>query len=127
MRKAAIILITLCLCWGALALACDPPSGGINTPPSGGTTTTDSAATTSTVSGTLALTFTVTSETEVTGVDLYIDDAVVTTLTTAPYAYDWDTTKYTNGDHVLYIKIHAKDREDGVSDKVTLTVSNPET
>jgi hypothetical protein len=104
----------IAICCG-VGWACDPPSGGINGIGDG-----------TTVSGTVVLEFEVKSETEVKGVDLYVDDKLVTSLDEAPYRYELDTTTLEDGEHTAYVKIRAVDREDGVSEKISFTVNNTE-
>jgi len=116
MKRCAVILVMAVLCWGAVAAlswACDPPWGGIN-----GVTGGD------TVSGTLKLEVTVKSETEVKGVDLYVDDKLVASLAESPYTYELDTTTLAEGEHTIYAKVRALERADGKSDTISFTVKN---
>jgi hypothetical protein len=113
MRACATLLIVMCAVAGAVAWACDPPGGGINGPPDGGT-----------VSGKTDIQLTVTSETEVKGVDIYVDGNLLDSLDKDPYTYSWDTTKASNGSHEISAKVRAVDRPDGAIKPVKVTVEN---
>jgi hypothetical protein len=95
------------------AWACDPPIIIINSP-GGGVE----------LSGTITLDLAVTSETEVQGVDIYLDGKLLKSLTEEPYKYQWDTAQTANGSHELYVKARSLDREDGVSETISFTVKN---
>lgn len=97
----------------AVGWACDPPGGGISSPGDG-----------ETVSGTARIEISVTSETEVKGVDIYLDGNLLESLSEAPYAYDWDTTKVANGEHTLSAKVRALDRPEGEIAGIKVTVAN---
>jgi hypothetical protein len=112
MRVVAVVF-ALTLCAIAVAWACHPPVVGVNGIGDGDT-----------VSGAVALEITATSESTVVGVDVYVDDALLATLTTSPYKHDLDTTKLTNGSHKLYAKARAYGRPDGVSPTISFTVKN---
>ena len=113
MRACATLLVVMCVVAGAIAWACDPPGGGINGPPDGGT-----------VSGMAQIQLTVTSETEVKGVDIYVDGNLLDSVAKDPYSYSWDTTKTSNGDHEVSAKVRAKDRPDGQIKPVKVIVKN---
>jgi hypothetical protein len=112
-RAALIVAVLLCAAAVVAAWACDPPIVIINSPGDGGT-----------VSGTIEIQLSVTSETDVKGVDIYLDENLLDSLTTEPYTYKWDTTKAENGAHKIYVKARATDRKDGVSKTITVTVKN---
>jgi len=113
MRACATLLVVMCAVAGAIAWACDPPGGGINGPPDGGT-----------VAGTVQIQLTVTSETEVKGVDVYLDGRLLDSIAKDPYAYSWDTTKASNGSHEISAKVRAADRPDGQIKPIKVTVKN---
>lgn len=116
MRRRLTVVVVLFALTSAVAVAvwaCDPPGVIINSPGDGGT-----------VSGTTTIACTVESETEVQGVDIYLDDKLLATITEEPWEYEWDTTQKPNGSCELYVKARALDREDGVSETITITVSN---
>jgi len=106
------VLLSLAVC--AVVLSCnDPPGIGIHTPGDGVT-----------VSATTPITAEVTSETEVKGVDIYVDGKLLASLSEQPYQYDWDTTAETDGTHKVYAKARALRRADGVSKTISVTAKN---
>jgi hypothetical protein len=117
MTRAAIAAgIALALVSAVLlvsAWACSGPGGGINRPDEG-----------SVVSGTTKIDVSVTSETEIKGVDYYVDDNLLESVNEAPYSYDWDTTATADGAHSLSAKVRAKDRKDGELKAVSVTIKN---
>jgi hypothetical protein len=76
-----------------------------------------------TVSGTATVQATASDDDSVTKVDFYIDGALKTSDTSAPYAYAWDTKTESNGDHTVeataYDTIGQSD-----SDEISVTVNN---
>ena len=114
-KLVVILAALLTAAMAAMVWACLPPWIIIHRPGEGDT-----------VSGTTSIELTVTSETQVAGVDIYLDEALLTTIAAEPYKYEWDTTKVANGPHKIYAKAHAVDRADGVSATITLTVKNAE-
>ncbi len=117
MARAAVAVGTVLVLVLAVLLvsawACTGPGGGIHSPGDG-----------SVVSGTAKIEVSVTSETEVKGVDYYVDGNLLESVSESPYAYDWDTTTTTDGAHSLSAKVRAKDRKDGELKAVALTVKN---
>jgi hypothetical protein len=118
MRAKTFLLALVCvvlaaIVWVAIVWACDPPGGGINSPPGGAT-----------VAGTTSVQVSVTSETEVKGVDLYVDGNLLDSVSKEPYTYSWDTTKKANGEHELSAKVRATDRPDGSMTPIKVTVKN---
>ena len=111
--KTVVILVAVLSGVLVAAWACDPPGVGINSPGDGGT-----------VSGTTTIACTVESETEVQGVDIYLDGKLLATITEEPWEYEWDTTQKPNGSYKLHVKARALDREDGVSDTITVALKN---
>lgn len=69
-----------------------------NTPPS---VTINSPANGSSVSGTVNVGITATDNVGVSSVSLSLDGALLTTLSTSPYSYSWNTTNTTDGTHTL--------------------------
>ncbi len=53
-------------------------------------------------------------------VELYLDEQLVGSLTSAPYSWSWDTTQEPNGSHV--IKARARDRAGNTADSAPVTV-----
>lgn len=122
----AILILWILVCLGLLTAvwACDPPSGGINSPPDGAT-----------VLGTTTIELAATSETEVLGVDIYVDGQLLASLTPkipqtenghyqGTCEYEWDTTGLPDGTHEMYAKVRAKGRADGITETITITVGN---
>ena len=116
---ALLALSTVVSAW-----ACDPPGIWPRTLGEGDT-----------VSGITNVAFSVWSETEVPGVDIYVDGKLLVSLkpqipqTEDGYyegtcEYEWDTSSVSDGPHEIYAKARAFEREDGVSETVTFTVSN---
>ena len=120
-----LVLCVVCLCLPAIAVACDPPYVGINGIGVGDT-----------LSGVRTVALSVWSETEVKGVDVYLDGKLIASFTPAlsktqdgeyegPCAFTWDTRTVPNGAHELYAKARALGREDGVSDTLVIVIDNP--
>jgi hypothetical protein len=57
-------------------------------------------------------------------VEYYVDGKLIATITTPPYSYSVDTTKYLNGKHTVTTKTHYKDGSIDSSD-ASLVVKNP--
>ena len=115
-RASRVVAVVAVLVYAAVLVplwACDPPGGGIHSPPDGAT-----------VSGTTTIDVSVTSETTVVGVDLYLDGNLLTSVSKAPYSYGWDTTKAKDGSYTLSAKVRAQDRPDGQIKGVSVTVKN---
>jgi len=115
-RVRAVLVLTALLLAAAVVTtwACpDPPWVWIVTPP-----------TNDTVSGTTLIQVGINEEVDVTGVDLYLDDQLLTSLISAPYSYQWDTTKVAEGSHKLRAVAHPKKGKDGKSRRVYVTVKN---
>lgn len=89
-----------------------PPSASITSPPDGAT-----------VSNTVTVAATATDDNGVAKVDFYIDGEYKSTDATSPYTYIWDTTLYTNGNHV--IKAMAYDTiNQNTSTQITVNIDN---
>lgn len=81
----------------------------------------------STVSGTVSITASASDNVGVTKVEIYVDSALQTTLTAAPYSYSWTTTSVANGSHSIVAKAYDAAGNVGTSATVTVTVSNSTT
>ena len=58
-------------------------------------------------------------------VDFLVDGAVRATVTQKPYAFDWDTTRETNGLHTLLVRAVRSDGKTLASKTVVVAVANP--
>jgi hypothetical protein len=90
-----------------------PPTTQITTPGNGATLT-----------GTVTVTTTATDNVGVTSIQIYIDGSQVTSGTTSPLSYSWNTTNVANGTHTIYSKAYDAAGNVGTSSTVTVTVSN---
>ncbi len=89
-----------------------PPSVALTNPSNGDT-----------VSGTVSVTATASDNVGVSKVEFYIDNVLKSTDTSSPYAYSWDTTGYSNGNHdVKAIAYDAADNTD--QDQISVNVDN---
>ncbi|RYZ40897.1 MAG: PHB depolymerase family esterase [Myxococcaceae bacterium] len=77
----------------------------------------------STVSGTVQVTANASDNVGVTRVEFFIDNALVGTDTTAPYAFSWNSGTATNGNHVLVARAYDAAGNTAASSTVTVTVS----
>lgn len=76
-----------------------------------------------TVSGNVSLSATASDDVGVVKVELFVDDALVGSVTSAPYTYDWDSLSVSGGSHVL--KATAYDAAgNNSSATVSVTVDN---
>jgi hypothetical protein len=114
-----------------LSDTCVPTGNGDNcvitpdtTPP---TTSITSPTNNSTVTGTVNLVAAASDNTAVTKVEFYIDGSLVSTSTTLPYSYSWDTTLASNGSHSLQSKAYDAAGNIGTGSAVTVTISNSAT
>jgi hypothetical protein len=78
-----------------------------------------------TVVGTAAVNATASDNVGVTKVELYVDGALKSTDTTAPYSFSWDSTSVANGSHSLTAKAYDAALNVGTSTAVGVTVNNP--
>ena len=119
-----LVLCVVCLSLPAIAAACDPPYVGINGIGDG-----------IVLSGVNTVALSVWSETEVKGVDVYVDGKLITSLTpmlgknaddeyAGSCAFAWDTRIVPDGTHEIYAKARAIGREDGVSDPIAVIIDN---
>src|SRR5262249_13215440 len=91
------------------------------TPP---TTSITSPAGGQTVSGTTTVTASAGDNVGVTRVEFYLDNALQSTSTAAPYQWNWNTTATANGAHTLMSKAYDAAGNVGSSTPVSVTVSN---
>ena len=76
-----------------------------------------------TVSGTVTIQVDASDDNGISKVEIYIDNVFTSTLTTAPYSYQWNTTTAANGSHTL--RTTAYDTADQTADdQVSVTVNN---
>ena len=76
------------------------------------------------VQGTVTISVTVTGDKAAEKVEIYVDDALETTLTESPYEYKWDTTKAANGTHTIKAKAYFADGGTKDSNEITADVAN---
>jgi subtilisin family serine protease len=89
-----------------------PPVVSISSPAAG-----------TTVSGTIAVQGTATDNVGVTSIQFYVDGQLVTSASTSPFSFSWNTTSAANASHMLMV--NASDAAGNVgSASVTVTVSN---
>jgi hypothetical protein len=75
------------------------------------------------LSGTVTLCVNLDADVAIEKVEVIIDGSVATALTAAPYEYQWDTTRYTDGVHTLSAKSYGKGME-VESQPICVTVDN---
>ena len=92
-----------------------PPTVSITSPAGGAT-----------VSGTIAISATASDNEGVTQVQFFVDGALLSTDTTAPYSASWDTTAAPNGAHSLTAEATDGQGNLGTSATVNVTVNNPD-
>ncbi len=90
-----------------------PPATAITAPAAGAS-----------LSGQVAVTATSTDNIGVSRTELYVDNALYATDTTAPYSFTWDTTKFANASHSLQTKAYDSANNVGSSAAITVTVNN---
>jgi hypothetical protein len=98
---------------GAGAADTTPPTTSITAPAAG-----------STVSGTVNVTASASDNVAVTRVEFYLDGALQSTDTTAPYAWSWNSAASSNGSHSLQSRAYDAASNVGSSALVNVTVSN---
>ena len=91
-----------------------PPATSITSPTAGAT-----------VSGTVTVEASATDNVGVAKVEFYVDGALKSTDTTAPYQFAWSTGTVPNGSHALQSKAYDAVNNAGTSTPVTVTVDNP--
>ena len=77
-----------------------------------------------TVSGTTNVTASASDNVGVTRVEFWLDGALQSTDTTAPYEWSWNTTTATNGSHTLQSKAYDAAENVGTSSTASVTVNN---
>jgi hypothetical protein len=90
-----------------------PPTTAITAPANGAT-----------VSGTTSVTASASDNVGVTRVEFYLDNALQSTSTSAPYQWSWNTTTSANGSHTLTSRAYDAAGNVGTSANVTVTVNN---
>src|SRR5262249_26775272 len=90
-----------------------PPTTAITAPANGAT-----------VSGTTSVTASASDNVDVTRVEFYLDNALQSTSTAAPYQWNWNTTTSANGAHTLASHAYDAAGNVGTSANVTVTVNN---
>jgi subtilisin family serine protease len=78
-----------------------------------------------TVSGQVTFSVTASDDTGVDSVKFYIGGTLASSDSTAPYAYNWDTTASDNGTVQLVARAYDAAGNEGTSQAVTVTVDNP--
>ncbi|HEY0140183.1 MAG TPA: Ig-like domain-containing protein [Thermoanaerobaculia bacterium] len=99
----------------------DSAAAGDTTAP---TTSITAPANAATVSATVNVTANATDNVGVARVEFFLDGALQSTDTSAPYAWSWVTTTATNGTHSLTTKAYDAANNAGTSAAVSVTVSN---
>jgi subtilisin family serine protease len=76
-----------------------------------------------TVSGTVSVQGNATDNVGVTSIQFYVDGTVITTASSSPFSFSWNTANYANGSHTL--KVTASDAAGNIgSSSVSVNVSN---
>ncbi len=76
------------------------------------------------ISGTTTLTATASDNVGVTGVEFRVDGVVVNTDTTAPYAYNWNSTTVSDASHTITARAYDAANNSTTSSSVSVTVDN---
>jgi chitodextrinase len=76
------------------------------------------------VAETVSVTASATDNVGVTYVEFLLDGTVVSTDSSSPYSYSWDTTELDDGDYTLRARAYDAAGNVGTSDPVTVTVQN---
>ncbi|NDY71054.1 peptidase S8 [Desulfobacter hydrogenophilus] len=77
-----------------------------------------------TVNGSLTVSVSAADEGGVDRVELYVDGELLSSDTTSPYTFAWDTYGYANGDHELMAVAYDSAGNDGWSSVIAVTVAN---
>jgi hypothetical protein len=85
---------------------------------------TSPAASSNVVSGTVSIGVNATDDTGVTVVSLYVNGQIVGTDSTAPYAFNWDSTQVADGTVNFVAQAYDAANNKGTSSTVTATVNN---
>ena len=102
----------------------DAAAAGDTTPPS---TAITAPAANAIVSSAIEVTATATDNVAVTKVEFWLDGVLQSADTTAPFAWNWDTTATANGAHALQSKAFDAANNVGTSATIDVTVSNDTT
>lgn len=77
-----------------------------------------------TVTSTISVSATASDNVGVTKVEIYVDSALKSTLTSSPYTWNWNTTTFSNGSHSIFAKAYDAANNVGTSSIINVTVSN---
>ena len=91
------------------------------TPP---TTQITAPANNASLSGTVTVTATASDNVGVTSIQIYVDGMLLSSGTSSPFNYSWNTTTIGNGSHTIYSKAYDAAGNSGTSATITVTVSN---
>ncbi|MDO8513752.1 MAG: Ig-like domain-containing protein [bacterium] len=97
-----------------------PPTPDTTAPTTAITTPTNNAS----VSSTATIMASASDAVGVTKVEFYENNNLISSKTTSPFSVTWDTTKVTNGSHVLNTKAYDGANNVGTSPTVAVTVAN---
>src|SRR5438477_3062986 len=90
-----------------------PPATSVTAPAAG-----------STVSGTVTVTATASDNVGVTKIEIYLDDALLSSGTSSPFSTSWNTATATNASHTLTSKAYDAAGNVGTSSAISVTVNN---
>lgn len=76
-----------------------------------------------TVSGTVTIQVDASDDNGINKVEIYVDNVLTSTLTAAPYTYQWNTTTATNGSHTLIATAYDTANQTA-DDQITVNVNN---
>jgi thermitase len=85
---------------------------------------TSPAASSNTISGNVSITVSASDDTGVTDVALYVNGQIVGTDSSAPYAFNWDSTRVADGNVSFVAYAYDAANNEGTSSSVTATVDN---
>jgi hypothetical protein len=109
---------------GVAWLANGSTGGGGGTDTTAPTCSISSPTAGSTVSGTVTVTAAASDNVGVTKVEIYVDGALRTTDTAAPYTWSWNTTTFANSSHAITAKAYDAAGNIGQAANVSVTVNN---
>lgn len=90
-----------------------PPTCAINSPSANAS-----------VTGTVSVTVSTTDNVSTVGVQLYVDNVLITDVNSPPFTISWDSTTVPNGSHSLQLRCRDASGNVGVSANRTVTVTN---
>ncbi|MDO8537971.1 MAG: Ig-like domain-containing protein [archaeon] len=76
------------------------------------------------VKGFYTIAFKASDNSELEKIEIFIDDKLVQTITTPPYSFEWDTTKYKNLTHKIFAKAYDKAKNIVKTKEQQVIVSN---